>query len=169
MEKMRMQLMNARQVQHRINRLAWQIVEQCANESELIMAGIASNGFLLAQRLKSAVEAIASIRIRIIELKIDKDAPLESPIQIALSKEDLLDKTILVVDDVSNSGRTLMYGVKPFLEHQVRQILTLVLVDRDHNRFPVKTNFVGLSLATTLPEHVRVELGENENTAVYLD
>lgn len=169
MEKIRTQVMNTKQVQQRINRLAWQVVELCNDETDLIMAGIASNGYQLAQRLIPAIEAIAPIRIQLVELNINKEAPLDKPVQIQLSSTELHDKTIIVVDDVSNSGRTLMYGVKPFLEHPVRRILTLVLVDRDHNRFPVKTNFVGLSLATTLPEHIRVEFSGHNEAAVYLD
>lgn len=169
METTQKLLMNSKQVQQRINRLAWQVAEQCFGETEIIMAGIASSGYKLAERLKATIESISEIRIRLIELQINKEAPLASTPALALSATELNGKTVIVVDDVSNSGRTLMYGVKPFLEHQVRNIFTLVLVDRDHSRFPVKTNFVGLSLATTLLEHVQVDLHENGEASVYLN
>ncbi|MCU0433325.1 MAG: phosphoribosyltransferase [Bacteroidia bacterium] len=169
METAQKLLMNSKQVQQRINRLAWQVAEQCFGETEIIMAGIASNGCKLAERLKATIESISEIKIRLIELHINKEAPLAAPILLPVSSVDLNGKTVIVVDDVSNSGRTLMYGVKPFLEHPVRNIFTLVLVDRDHNRFPVKTNFVGLSLATTLLEHVQVDFHENNEATVYLN
>lgn len=169
METTQKLLMNSKQVQQRINRLAWQVAEQCFGETEIIMAGIPSSGYKLAQRLKTTIESISEIRIRLIELPINKEAPLSATPHLALSAAELNGKTVIVVDDVSNSGRTLMYGVKPFLDHTVRNIFTLVLVDRDHNRFPVKTNFVGLSLATTLLEHVQVDFHENGDATVYLN
>jgi pyrimidine operon attenuation protein / uracil phosphoribosyltransferase len=169
METTQKLLMNERQVQQRINRLAWQVAEHCFGETEIIMAGIAANGYKLAQRLKATIESISEIRIQLIELRINKEEPLNSQVTLPVSGDELKGKTVIVVDDVSNSGRTLMYGVKPFLDFPVKSVLTLVLVDRDHNRFPVKTNFVGLSLATTMLEHVQVEIPDAGETTVYLN
>jgi pyrimidine operon attenuation protein/uracil phosphoribosyltransferase len=154
-------ILNNKQVAQRLNRLAWQVYEQCSDEKGIILAGIGKNGFALAQRIGKIVESISPLEIRITRIELNKDQPLEHPISIEVNAQECLGKTILVVDDVSNSGKTLMYGVKPFLEFPVRSILTLVLVDRDHNRYPVKTNFVGLSLATTLQEHISVVLDDN--------
>ncbi|TND09005.1 MAG: pyrimidine operon attenuation protein / uracil phosphoribosyltransferase [Bacteroidetes bacterium] len=162
-------VMNSKQVQQRLNRLAWQVYENCWDEKEIIIAGIAPNGFLLAKRIASILESISSIRTKIIEVKVEKDNPLQGPAELSASPAELKDKVVVVIDDVSNSGRTLIYGVKPFLSCPVKSILTLVLVDRAHNRFPVKTNFVGLSLATTLQEHISVEIADNGSDAVYLD
>jgi pyrimidine operon attenuation protein/uracil phosphoribosyltransferase len=151
-------ILNSKQVSQRLNRLAWQVYEQCSEEKEIILAGIGKNGFALAQRLAKIVETISPLTLRVTRVELNKDFPLEHPISIEVNAEECKDKTVLVIDDVSNSGKTLMYGVKPFLEFPVKAILTLVLVDRDHNRYPVKTNFVGLSLATTLQEHISVVL-----------
>ncbi len=154
-------ILNNKQVGQRLNRLAWQVYEHCSEEKEIIIAGIGKNGFVLAGRIGKLVESISSLAVKVTHIELDKDKPLEYPIQIELTSDECKGKTILVVDDVSNSGKTLMYGVKPFLEFPVKSILTLVLVDRDHNRYPVKTNFVGLSLATTLQEHIAVVLDES--------
>jgi pyrimidine operon attenuation protein/uracil phosphoribosyltransferase len=162
-------VMNSKQVQQRLNRLAWQVYETCWEEKEIVIAGIASNGFVLANRIAAVLEQIAPLRIRVIELKVDKESPIGKTIDTGMTVAELRDKTVVVVDDVSNSGKTLVYGVKPFLEFPVKSILTLVLVDRDHNRYPVKTNFVGLSLATTLQEHIDVQLGGPDVDAVYLN
>lgn len=157
-------VLNHKQVGQRLNRLAWQVYEQCSDEKEIILAGIGKNGFTLAQRIGKLVESISPLKTRVTHVELNKDYPLEHPITIEITAEECKDKTILVVDDVSNSGKTLMYGVKPFLELPVRAILTLVLVDRDHNRYPVKTNFVGMSLATTLQEHISVVLDSREDS-----
>lgn len=151
-------ILNNKQISQRLNRLAWQVYEQCSDEKEIILAGIGNNGFTLAGRIGKLVESISPLKVKITRVQLNKDVPLEHPITVEVSAEECKGKTILVVDDVSNSGKTLMYGVKPFLEYPVRSILTLVLVDRDHNRYPVKTNFVGMSLATTLQEHISVVL-----------
>ena len=153
-------ILNHKQVGQRLNRLAWQVYEQCSDEKEIIIAGIGKNGYSLAVRIGKLVESISPVQARVTRVELNKDFPLEHPIQIEVNAAECTNKTILVVDDVSNTGKTLMYGVKPFLEFPVRSILTLVLVDRDHNRYPVKTNFVGLSLATTLQEHIAVVLDE---------
>lgn len=162
-------VMNSNQVNQRLNRLAWQVYEQCSDETEIVVAGIASNGYRLAEKIRTIVQSISGIRIDLIEMKINKENPLENP-SISVSDPELFsEKKIIIVDDVSNSGRTLMYGVKYFLAFPVKSIHTLVLVDRDHNRYPVKTNFVGLSLATTLQEHISVEMNDDEGISVYLD
>jgi pyrimidine operon attenuation protein / uracil phosphoribosyltransferase len=154
-------ILDNKQVSQRLNRLAWQIYEQCSNESVIIAAGIGKNGFALAQRIAKLVESISNLKVKVTRIELNKDEPLSHPISLEVDAEICRDKTVLVIDDVSNSGKTLMYGVKPFLEFPVRSILTLVLVDRDHNRYPVKTNFVGLSLSTTLQEHISVVLSEH--------
>jgi pyrimidine operon attenuation protein/uracil phosphoribosyltransferase len=162
-------VMNPKQVAQRLNRLAWQVYENCYREEEIIVAGIATNGFRLAKRIAKYLEEISQIKVILCEVQMTKDNPLDGKTTFNLSEKQIDGKTIVVVDDVSNSGRTLMYGVKLFLEFPVKSVQTLVLVDRDHNRFPVKTNYVGLSLATTMQEHITVEAGENEDVSVYLD
>lgn len=161
--------MNSLQINQRLNRLAWQVYEQCSDEQEIIVAGIAQNGYRVAEKICAIVESISPIKVKLVEMKINKENPLEVP-QVSVTDESAFNgKTIILVDDVSNSGRTLMYGVKYFLTFPLKSIHTLVLVDRDHNRFPVKTNFVGLSLATTLQEHISVEMNDTGENAVYLN
>lgn len=157
-------ILDHKQIGQRLNRLAWQVYEQCSDEKEIILAGIGKNGFILAERLGKIVSEISPLNVRVTRVELNKDVPLEHPISIEVNAEDCKGKTVLVIDDVSNSGKTLMYGVKPFLELPVKAIFTLVLVDRDHSRYPVKTNFVGLSLATTLQEHISVVLDEQKDS-----
>ncbi|CAN5415978.1 phosphoribosyltransferase domain-containing protein [soil metagenome] len=162
-------VMNSKQIEQRLNRLAWQVYENCYNEEEIVIAGIQGNGYQIAGRIAKLITEISPLKVTLGEVVISKETPFDGKGSFEFDKKDYEGKTIIIVDDVSNSGRTLMYGVKLFLDTPLKALLTLVLVDRDHNRFPVKTNFVGLSLATTMQEHIAVELDENGKDSVYLD
>ena len=162
-------VLDSKQIDQRIDRLAWQLYEHCYDQKDLIIAGIAESGFELANRICTILIKISGISVSLVKLEMDKDNP-NGTVKIADgASPDLKGRTVVVIDDVSNSGRTLMYGVKFFLESEVYSVKTLVLVDRDHNRFPVKTDFVGLSLATTMQEHISVEFEGAGKDAVYLD
>ena|ERR1041385_6131747 len=166
---MRTLVMNSKQVNQRLNRLAWQVYENCYSEKEIIVAGIAGNGYPLAKRIVALLGEISPLKVTLCEVKLSKDSPLDGSASISINANELEGKTVVIVDDVSNSGRTLMYAVRMFLEAPVKSLLTLVLVDRDHTRYPVKTNFVGLSLATTLQEHISVEMKASGDGEVYLE
>src|SRR4051812_1950093 len=107
-------VMNPKQVTQRLNRLAWQVYEHCYNEKEIIVAGISGNGFRLAKRITQLLGEISPLQVTLCEVKISKDAPLDGKASVDINVNSLEGKTVIVVDDVSNSGRTLMYGVKLF-------------------------------------------------------
>ncbi len=113
------------------------------------------------------MEKISPIKTKLIEITINKEDPLTAEIKISLTDKELKNKVIVLVDDVLNSGKTLIFGAKPFLVAPVKRLTTAVLVDRGHNRFPIKADLVGLSLSTTLQEHITVDLKKG-NEAVYL-
>lgn len=161
-------ILSNRQIEQRINRIAYQIYESNYNEKEIIIAGIASNGFVLAERIASQLRKISSLNIKLAEIRINKKNPLSEKVKISLPEKELKDKVIIVVDDVLDSGRTMIYGIDPFLNYSVKRLSTVVLVDRDHHSYPVKADFVGISLATTMQEHISVELNGGKNDAVYL-
>jgi len=161
-------VLNSKQIDQKINRIAYEILENNYTEKEIIIAGISKNGFLLAQRLNTVLKKIASIKTTLIEIVIDKENPLAKEIKISLSEKELKNKVVILVDDVLNSGKTLIFGAKPFLVSPLKRLTTVVLVDRGHNRYPIKADFVGLSLSTTLQEHISVELDKKGKEAVYL-
>ncbi len=161
-------ILNSKQIQQKINRIAYEIYENNYDEKEIIIAGIASNGFILAKHIIEVLKAIAPIKIRLIEIVLDKKNPLSKEIKVELTDKDLKNKVIILVDDVLNSGKTLIFGSKPFLNNPVKRLTTVVLVDRGHNRYPIKADFVGLSLSTTLQEHITVELDKKGKESVYL-
>jgi pyrimidine operon attenuation protein/uracil phosphoribosyltransferase len=160
-------ILTGKQIEQKINRIAYEIYENNYTEKEIIIAGIADNGFILAKRIAGVLQKISTITIISTEIAIDKENPAAHEIKIALTDKELKNKVIILVDDVLNSGKTLIFGSKPFLSSSVRRLTTVVLVDRGHNRYPIKADFVGLSLSTTLQEHISVILKKGEE-AVYL-
>lgn len=150
-------LLNEKQVIQRINRLAYQIYEDNAGENEIILAGIMKSGYQLSEKIAQTLKNISPLKILLSEVNIDKHSQVTTNISITLSKDDLQGKVIVLIDDVLNSGKTMMYALKPFLEADIKKIRTVVLIDRNHKRFPVAADFSGITLSTTMQEHVSVE------------
>ncbi len=157
-------VLNAQQISQKIQRMAWEIYEQNHDEKNIIVAGIDKRGFVLAERIAKTLENISNTEVILLSVKLDKDNPLETPIQVY--EEDLTNQTVVLVDDVLNSGKTLMYGAQYFMQKPLKKLTTAVLIDRNYKLYPIKADVVGLSLSTTMQEHVFVELGNKE--AVYL-
>lgn len=162
-------ILEHKQILQKINRIAYQIYEDHHQEEEIIMAGIANNGYLFAKLLKEKLDNISTgIRIKLIELKIDKKNPIESEIELDIESAQLKANSIILVDDVLNSGRTLIYGMQAFLNAPLKKLSVAVLVNRSHKRFPVNANYVGMSLATTLQEHIEVNFTDENNFSAFL-
>ena len=149
----------------KLRRMALEIIENNAGEKEIILAGIKDRGSVVAECVGKLLSEMGSLSTEVISISFDKDVPKE----IAVSKAiDFNNKVIIVVDDVANSGKALLYALKPFLEFQPKKIQTLVLVARSHNSFPVHPDYVGLSIATTLQEHIYVEVENDSITGAYM-
>jgi len=161
-------ILNKKQIQQKIVRMAYQILEDNLNEKELVIAGIIDKGYIIAKRLKKILESISDIKITLMKIGINKNS---SHLQ-ANSDPDInqvSNKVVILVDDVLNSGRALAYGLGVFLDIPLKKLRTLVLIDRSHRSFPVSPDYTGLELATVLKEHVDVVLDEKgQEDAVYL-
>ena len=136
-------------------------------EKEIIIVGVIGRGEVLAKQLSDEINNISSIRIKLGTISLDKDNPYKKEIITTLDEVDYTNKVIILIDDVLNSGKTLMYAAKHFLTTPILKLSTVVLVDRTHNCYPVKADYVGLSLATTLKEYVNVKL-DGEDQGIYL-
>ncbi|MBT8195828.1 MAG: phosphoribosyltransferase [Bacteroidia bacterium] len=161
-------LLDKKAIQHRIDRIAYQLYEDNYKENELFIAGIHDRGYILAKKIEKALAKLSNMNTTLLKLEIDKDNPLSKEIEIDTDVKMLKGKVVVVVDDVLNSGKTLMYSLRPFLEVRVKKLRTVLLIDRDHKRYPIRANYVGLRLSTTLKEHVSVNLKSGEE-AVYLE
>ena len=154
-------------INQKIRRLGWEIYEDNLKEKEIVIVGISGRGEVLASILSKIIEDISSIKIKLGTISLDKDSPYQSEVVIDLNIEDYTNKVVILIDDVLNSGKTLMYASKYFLTTPLVKLSTAVLVERSHNRFPVKADYIGLSLATTLQEYIKVVL-DGKQQAVYL-
>ena len=160
-------ILDEKAINQKVNRLAWQIYEDNTQENEIIIVGVSGRGEILASKLSEVINHICLIKTKLGTIYLDKDNPLKSEVTTNLSESDFTNKVIVLVDDVLNSGKTLMYASKYFLTTPLIRLATLVLVDRTHNRFPIKADYIGLSLATTLKEYVTVVL-DGDGKGVYL-
>ncbi len=153
------------QITKKINRIAFQIYEDNHSEKEIVLVGIEKKGFLLAKKLTEKLQEISSIKIAVTSLYVNKDNPLSETPRLSIDTKELDDKVIILVDDVLNSGKTLIYGVKYLLDFNIKRMSTVVLVDRNHKRYPIGTHYVGLSLSTTLKDHISIEFTNGKMTA----
>jgi pyrimidine operon attenuation protein/uracil phosphoribosyltransferase len=148
------------QILHKTKRIAYQILESNINDSEIVLAGICGNGYIFASRIENVLKGICDIKVTLCEVIIDKKNP-RTEVSTSIPKEDYENKSLVLVDDVLSSGTTLMYGVKHFLDVQLIRFKTVVLVNRNHKKYPVKADFKGISLSTSILEHIKVEFGDN--------
>lgn len=164
-----MKILNDRQIRQKIRRLAFEILENNYEEDEIILAGINNNGMVFAQLLHGQLSAITVQKIILTRLQVNPANPLSSEVIIGLPADMLEGKVIIVVDDVANTGRTIFYAFKPLLEALPKKVEVAVMVDRTHKSFPIKVDYFGLSLATTLLEDIDVQIREVEEFGVYLN
>ena len=160
-------ILSNEQIQHKTKRIAYQIYESNINEKQVIIAGIKENGFIFAKRIKTALEKISPIEVVLCEVIIDKKKPLEL-ITTSLPPSEYKNKSLVLVDDVLNSGTTLIYAAKLFLEVPLKRFKTVVLVNRNHKKYPIKADFKGISLSTSLQEHICVEF-EGKQAQAFLE
>ena len=157
-----MKILNHRQIQQKSKRLASQVWERNYEQSEIILAGINNNGITFAELLLKELLEITDLTVTVTRVQLNPAAPLTMPVHLEYPAEQLSDKVIIIVDDVANTGRTIFYAMKPLFEVVPQRIEVAVLVDRKHKSFPVRVDYVGLSLATTLKENIKVDLSEHE-------
>jgi pyrimidine operon attenuation protein/uracil phosphoribosyltransferase len=161
-------ILDTTNITQKLNRMAYEVYEKNYGEKELLLVGIEGNGYKVAERLEEILKKISPIKIKLSKIKIDKENPWSSDPKIDFTEKDFANKPVIIVDDVLNSGKTLMYAVKPFLHKPVKKLNVLVLVDRSHTRYPVKADFVGLSLSTTMQEHIEADFSKKGKETVYL-
>ncbi len=163
-----MKLLNAHQIQQKIKRLAIQMLENNFGAKELILAGINERGYRFAELIYDQLGTLTDIPIHLTHIRLSPQDPLRSGTEIDLTAEELNGKTIIVIDDVAMSGRTIFYACKPLLETQAEKVEVCVLVDRKHKAFPVKVDYLGLSLATTLYEMIEVKILPGDEMGAFL-
>ncbi len=165
---MQNKILSHQEIQHKIKRIAYQIYEANVNEKEIVIAGIDGGGLKFAKKIQSVLREVTNSDIVLCKVSMDKKDPLQSGVSTSIPLEELTNKSIVLVDDVLNSGTTLIYGVHHFLKTPLKRLKTAVLVNRNHKKYPVKADYKGISLSTSLQEHVHVHF-EAKKDMVYLD
>ncbi len=164
-----MQLLDKKQIKQKIRRLAIQILENNLEEEEIILAGINNNGLSFAKLIHKQLKKITKIPISLTRIRLSPASPTTEEVKIEMPIDSLHQKSIIIVDDVANTGRTIFYAFLPLLQVLPKKVEVAVLVDRKHKSFPIEVNYWGLSLATTIQEHIEVNLKRQEDFAVFLN
>ena len=150
-------ILDKRQVQQKISRIAYEIYENNYLEKIIYIAGIPS-GYKLARLLAKELKKISPIEISLIKIEFEQESPSDTSIKVNCNPKDLKGKVLILVDDVLHTGRTFMHSLRPFLDVDIKKIETVVLIDRSHKLFPISSDYTGYELSTTLNEHVEVVL-----------
>lgn len=161
-------ILSHQQIQHKIRRIAYQIYETNVDEEKIIIAGIDGSGLKFAKKIQVVLREITPAEIILCKVSMDKRDPLKSGVTTSIPVEAYRNQSVVLVDDVLKSGTTLIYGVQHFLNTPLKRLKTAVLVDRNHKKYPVKADFKGISLSTSLQEHVEVVFKTRQDT-VYLN
>ncbi len=162
------QILTAEQTKQKIRRLAFEIYEENFEEETIILAGIEGMGIILTKQLAKELEAISPLKITQICVRLDKLQPTQSEVVLDCEPSVFENKSIVLIDDVLNTGRTLAYSLRPFLKVRIKELHTAVLIDRGHHSFPIAADFAGLRLSTTLQERIEVVLDNEKKYGVYL-
>lgn len=160
-------VLNREMVSLKIQRIAWEIYEKHAQEQGLVVVGISKSGYWLAEQVVEKLRSISELDILLCEMQINKKEPWQKDVKMNIEATQIKNKCVVLVDDVLNSGSVLIHGVRHLLEQPLQRLTTTVLVDRNHKRFPVKADVKGISLSTSIQEHVEVRMVDG-GAEVYL-
>ncbi|NDC41698.1 MAG: phosphoribosyltransferase [Chitinophagia bacterium] len=163
--KQKITILNKEKIDHKLRRMAYEIWEHNSEETSIVLVGIERGGRVVADNLANILRTISPLAITVLSIQVNKRNPINN---VQPFSDDLTGRSVVVVDDVANSGKTATYALQPLLNYDMKKLMIAVLVDRKHKSFPIASDIVGLSLATTLQEHIEVEIVDGEITSVYL-
>ena len=164
-----MLLLSHQQIERKLHRLAYEILERNYGEPHLVLAGINTRGRQLAEMLYRFMEGRTDAQLHLTGVKLDPAAPLSHEITFGMPLEEVAGKAVILVDDVANTGRTLFYACRPLMGILLSKLEIAVLVDRTHKAFAVQPNYIGLSLATTVQDNIDVRLPAEADMTVTLE
>ena len=165
-KKKRVLILDKERISYKLQRMAYEVWEHNSSEQEIVLIGIDGGGKILADNLAASIKKISPLRVVVSSIEVNKKKPLSSAITF---NEDLTGRAVVLVDDVVNSGKTMIYSLHSILSYDIKKLMVAVLVDRKHKSFPIASDIVGHTVATTLQEHIEVETEGNEIIAVYLE
>jgi pyrimidine operon attenuation protein/uracil phosphoribosyltransferase len=165
MAKERILILDKERIGFKLQRMAYQVWEHNSKADAVTLIGVEGSGLAVAQSLAKRIREISPLKVEVLSLKLNKKKPLSKEIKVS---EDITGRSVVLVDDVANSGKTLLYALRPLLDYELKSIQVAVLVDRKHKSFPISPDIVGHTIATTLQEHIEVETEGENIEAAYL-
>lgn len=162
-------ILNTHQVQQKTRRLAYQILEDYHDKKSIILLAIDGSGISYGKQIKKELLELSELKITTGIITIDKRKPLSNSISLSIDSSEIKNQNIILIDDVANTGRTLFYALNTLISIEIKSMKIAVLIDRKHKKFPVSADYVGLTLNTTIKEHIRVTSEKNKIKSVYLD
>ena len=161
------QILDYQKIIRIVKRLSFQIFEKNHNQSEIFLIGIYKNGYNLSKLIQQELQKISDKKIHLCCLKINKKEPLKK-IEFDTDLSKINNKAIVLIDDVLNSGKTLIYCTKFLLDVPISNFNTAVLIDRNHKKFPIKVDFKGISISTSIDENINV-IFETDNIYAFIN
>ena len=153
-------ILTSEQAELSIRRIAYQIYEDNTKEDKVIIAGVMTNGNHVAESIAKILRSISDLEVIYCQVQLDKKNP-HVEIQTSINQSVYNNCSVIIVDDVLNTGSTLIYAVCHFLEVPLTQCKVAVLINRNHKKFPIKADYKGISLSTSLHEHVEIVCKKN--------
>ena len=163
-------VLDAPSIERAVVRMAHEILEKNRGAEGLSLVGIQTRGVILARRLAAAIEAItrAQVPIGVLDINLYRDDLTRIAEQPVIRKTeinfDLQNKTIVLVDDVLYTGRTIRSALDALTDFgRPKRIELAVLVDRGHRELPIRADFVGKNIPTSDDEIVHVRFNETDS------
>ena len=151
-------ILSASEIKSKLKRIAIEILENNFQEKEIVLLGIVDRGLFIAEFLAEEIRKENALKVHVGAIKIDKENQLKNAIKLS-SDVELENKAVIIVDDVSNSGKTLFYALQPLMNINLKKLQVAVLVERQHKKFAVTPDYIGISVSTTLQEMIYVKIG----------
>ena len=159
-------ILNSEDIINKIKRISFEIIEKNINENEIYLVGLMPNGKYLSENISKYISENSNINVNVIFIKMDKKNYTLKKITSEIDLKHLHNKIVVFVDDVMNSGTTLIYALKKFLSYNPKEIQIGVLIERNYKNFPIVSNYKGLELSTSKEEHVEVILGDTPKVII---
>ena len=159
-------ILDYQDVENKIKRISLEILEDNIDQKNLILFGVSKNGKIIAKKIITLIKKYSKIDLELIGVEI----VLNSKNVLKFDKDfKVNNRSVIIVSDVSQSAKTLQLIISSLMSQDPFKIKTAVMVNRDHSLFPVKINFSGLNLSTSVNEHVDVSVNKDEEFTVYLN
>ena len=162
---MKTEVLDEDQILRICNRFAFQILENSIDSDVIHIIGIKEKGFDIAKIVERELKSITKKNISLSSIKIDKKNPKDSVLSDSNLNKNI--DTIFLIDDVLNTGKTLIYTLSFLLKFNFKSIKTLVLIDRNHKQFPIKVDYKGISLSTNINDNIKL-LNDNKKLKAIL-